>query len=269
MESMLSGPIGIFDSGVGGLSVLKEIRKLLPFENLIYVADSAHVPYGNKSPKFILERSTKISEFLLSKGAKSIVIACNTATAVSVKPLRLKWPDIPILGMEPAVKPALAKTKTGIVGVLATVGTLKSAQFAALLDKFEAKTRVVLQAAPGLVEHVERGDLSSLELRRLVATFVKPLVSKKVDVIVLGCTHYPFLREVIQQEAGPQVVLVDTGEAVARQLERRLLELSLIESGGIAGRTTFYTTAASESTLKVLSALLGDIASFDLHAVGI
>ncbi|MEZ4814336.1 MAG: glutamate racemase [Bdellovibrionota bacterium] len=267
MEAELRGPIGIFDSGVGGLSVLKEIRKLLPCENLIYVADSAYVPYGNKSPQFILERSEKISEFLISKGAKAIVIACNTATAVSVKPLRIKWPRIPILGMEPAVKPALEKTKTGIVGVLATVGTLKSAQFAALLDKFEAKTRVVLQAAPGLVEYVERGDLDSRELRQLIASYVSPLVLKGVDVIVLGCTHYPFLREIIQQEAGVQVALVDTGAAVAKQLKRRLLEYSLLENVCKGGSAVFYTTGATENTLKALSTLLDDLASFDLKAV--
>ncbi len=248
-------PIGIFDSGMGGLSVLKEIRKILPAEDIIYVADSGYVPYGDKSPEFINQRCERIAEFLVARGAKALVIACNTASATAIMPLRKKWPQIPVIGMEPAVKPARSFTKTKVIGVLATVGTLKSARFAALLDKFGRSVEVVTQPAPGLVECVERGDLESEETRRLVASFVTPLLEKKVDVIVLGCTHYPFLRRVISDLAGPHVALIDTGAAVATQLVRKLRENNSLCSTIREGQASFFSTGAllqGENTLKIL-----------------
>lgn len=251
----IAAPIGIFDSGVGGLSVLREIREQLPWENLLYVADSHHVPYGNKSPEFIVERSRVLAKFLLQQGCKAVVIACNTATVGASRCLRQDYPTVPIIGMEPAVKPAVAATKCGIVGVLATVGTLQSAQFAGLLDKFASGVRVVTQPAPGLVECVEAGDLDSPETRKLVAHFVHPLLEAGADTIVLGCTHYPFLKPLIQEIAGPGVTLVDTGAAVARQVASRLHSAGLLQTTEVPGREIFYTSAPEAATTKAWDVL--------------
>ena len=254
----INSPIGVFDSGVGGLSVLREIRRRLPWEDLIYVADSQHVPYGNKTPEFIVERSRVLADFLLEMGCKAIVIACNTATVGAAAALRAEKPGIPIIGMEPAVKPAVAATKNGVVGVLATVGTLKSAQFAALLDKFATGVRVVTQPAPGLVECVEAGELDSPTTRSLVESFVHPLLEANVDVIVLGCTHYPFLRPLIQSIAGPEISLIDTGNAVAKQLEARLKEHSLLRETPREGTATFYTSGNPSAALAAWNVLWPD-----------
>jgi glutamate racemase len=241
----IAAPIGVFDSGVGGLSVLREIRRQLPWENLIYVADSRHVPYGSKSPEFIVARGRVLAKFLLEHECKAIVIACNTATVRAAQCLRQDYPAVPIVGMEPAVKPAVAATKCGIVGVLATVGTLQSAKFAGLLDKFATGVRVVTQPAPGLVERVEAGDLSSPATRALVASFVNPLLAAGADTIVLGCTHYPFLRPLIQELVGPSVTLIDTGAAVARQLTNRLHAAKLLQTQPQPAEEMFYTSAAT------------------------
>ena len=250
-----AAPVGIFDSGVGGLSVMREVRSLLPAEDLIYVADSQHVPYGNKSAEFILGRSRRLTEFLCEKGCKAIVIACNTATVAAAASLRAEFPGLPIIGMEPAVKPAVTASQRGIVGVLATVGTLQSAQFAALLDKFAASVRVVTQPAPGLVECVEAGALTAPATRHLAEQFVQPLVDAGVDVIVLGCTHYPFLRPLIQEIAGPDITLIDTGAAVARQLAHRLQETRLLRAAPHRGGEKFYTTGSLAAALSALSVL--------------
>jgi glutamate racemase len=234
--------VGVFDSGLGGLSVLHEMRKRLPEEDFVYVADSGHVPYGDKAPEYINERSLRIGEFLVNRhDVKAIVIACNTASATAIMPLRNRFPGVPVIGMEPAVKPAMAVTRTRRVGVLATVGTLKSARFAALLDRFADSVEVVMQPAPGLVERVERGDLTGTETRRLVESFVQPLRDRGVDVIVLGCTHYPFLREAISEVAGEGVTLIDTGAAVARQVERKLDEVNA-RSVGRPGTELFFSS---------------------------
>lgn len=247
--------IGVFDSGLGGLSVLHEMRKLMPSEDFVYVADSGHVPYGDKTPEYINDRCVRIGELLAGHQAKAIVIACNTASANGIMPLRNRWPNIPVIGMEPAVKPATAATKSQVVGVLATVGTLKSARFAALLDRFASSVEVVMQPAPGLVECVERGDLDGVDTRNLVASFVNPLLAKKVDVIVLGCTHYPFLRKVIADIAGPKVTLIDTGAAVARQVMRKLTENNSLNSANHVGTEMFFSSgdlSTGERALKLL-----------------
>lgn len=250
-----SAPIGVFDSGVGGLSVLHEIRRVLPAEDLDYIADSGHVPYGNKPPAFILERSRRLAKFLIDRGSKALVIACNTATASAAATLRLELPHIPILAMEPAVKPAVAATKSNVVGVLATVGTLKSAQFAALLDKFAQEVTVVTQGCPGLVECVESGQLNSPETRTLVASYVRPLLNRGADTIVLGCTHYPFLRAAIQAAAGPDVSIIDTGRAVARHLQTRLQGSGLLNPSAPPGHETFYTTADAAAAAPIFGIL--------------
>ena len=174
---MREAPIGVFDSGVGGLSVLAEIQRLLPNESLLYVADCGNVPYGEKTPEFIQQRCSVMADFFRQQGAKALVLACNTATVAGVADLRRDYPEWPIVGMEPAVKPAAAATRSGVVGVLATTGTLQSAKFAALLDRFATDVKVITQPCPGLVELIENGDLRSPELRQLLAGYVEPLLA--------------------------------------------------------------------------------------------
>jgi glutamate racemase len=251
-------PIGVFDSGVGGISVLKHIRDLMPHENLIYVADSRHAPYGNQTPEFIEERSFWLAEFLMRQGVKALVVACNTATAAAVSGLRERYPELTIIGMEPAVKPAVAATKTGVVGVLATSGTLKSAQFAALLEHYGQGVEVVTQACIGLVECVEKGELTSPSTLALLKQYVKPLLDAKADTIVLGCTHYPFVRTLIEELVGKNVVLIDTGAAVAKHLKHRLQENQLLCACDELGDVSFWSNNEAADSAKVISALWGD-----------
>ncbi len=254
-------PIGVFDSGVGGISVLKHIHTLLPNEDLIYVADSKFAPYGNKTPEFIQERAIWIADFLNSKGAKALVVACNTATAAAVDLLRQKY-DLPIIGMEPAVKPAAAATKTGVVGVLATSGTLKSAQFAALLEHYGQQVEVVTQACHGLVECVERGELDSTAAQDLLASYVEPLIAAGADTIVLGCTHYPFVRPLIENLAGDGVVLIDTGAAVAKELKRRLEDTRLLNGEAQIGQVGFWSNSTHDDAEDIVMRLWGKRVGF-------
>ncbi len=255
-----SAPVGIFDSGVGGLSVLRDIRALLPHEDLLYVADSGHVPYGSKTPQYIQARSLALASFLTrdhpEQHVKAIVIACNTATAAAAGLLRSRF-EVPIVAMEPAVKPAVAATRRGVVGVLATVGMLRSAQFAALLDRFGRGVEVVTQPCPGLVELVEAGELNGRATRKLVEQYTTPLLEHGVDTIVLGCTHYPLLRPLIEDVVGPDIALIDTGRAVAQQL-RRVLEGRDLRSERLApGKEDFWTSADVGSAQRVIRTLWG------------
>jgi len=251
-------PVGVFDSGVGGLSVLAHIRHVLPQQSLIYAADSLHAPYGSKSQAFIVDRSIQLSDFLISRGAKALVVACNTATAAAIGELRRRY-AIPIIGMEPAVKPAAAATRSGVVGVLATSGTLQSAQFAALLESYGRQVRVETQACIGLVECIERGELQDAATRQLLQRYIHPLLDAGADTLVLGCTHYPFVRPLIEDIAGPDVVIIDTGAAVARQLKYRLREANLLvdSSAGESGATEFWSNADTASAQSVISLLWG------------
>lgn len=257
--SLKTSPIGVFDSGVGGVSVLKHIRELLPDEDLLYCADSNNAPYGNKSAEFIRERSLFLTDFLIGQGAKAVVVACNTATAAAIEQLRANF-SIPIIGMEPAVKPAAAATRTGVIGVLATSGTLKSAQFAALLESYGKNVKVVTQACHGLVECVERGELDAESTNSLIAQYIKPLLEADADTIVLGCTHYPFVRSQIEAQLGTGITLIDTGEAVARQVQRRLQEAGLLNEAQAESRNTFWINRDSNikfvETAEIISALL-------------
>ncbi len=257
-----SAPIGVFDSGVGGLSVLREIRALLPEESLLYVADSGHVPYGEKSPGFIRERSGVIAEFLLEQGAKALVLACNTATAAGVAELRACYPQLPIIGMEPAVKPAAAATQSGVVGVLATTGTLQSAKFAALLDRFASDVRVITQPCPGLVECIEAGELDGPATHELLQGFVEPLLAEGCDTLILGCTHYPFIKPLLRQLVPESVSLIDTGAAVARQLHRLLAERELLGRGPAQG-SRFWSSGEPTQLLRVLPVLWGESAQVE------
>lgn len=249
-------PIGVFDSGLGGLSVLAEIRQLLPHESLLYVADSAYVPYGEKTTEEIIERSLLLSGFLLDRGAKALVVACNTATAAAIQLLRERWPSLIVVGMEPAVKPAAARSRSGKIGVLATTGTLRSAKFAALLERYSDQVQVFTQPCPGLVERIEAGELHSQATRELLAGYVQPLLEAGCDSLILGCTHYPFIRPLLHSMVGPDIALIDTGAAVARRLQSLLQADDLLVVSS-AAQEHFYTTGKLEVMQQAMSALWG------------
>lgn len=252
----LTNPIGVFDSGVGGLSVLRDIRNELPGENLLYVADSDHAPYGDKSPQFIEARALAITEFLLEQQAKAIVVACNTATSAAAAILRASF-QVPIIAMEPAVKPAALSTQTGVVGVLATRGTLSSDNFAKLTTRFGAHAEILVQPCPGLVEQIEAGDLAGDKTRALLMQYLEPLLLKDVDTIVLGCTHYPFLVPLIQAIVGAKVTIIDPAPAVARELHRRLAGANLLSPRLDSGSERFWTSADVVHSSTVITQLWG------------
>lgn len=258
----LAAPIGIFDSGIGGLSVLRYIRALLPAEHLLYFADSAHIPYGDKPDSFIIERARAITTFFLARGAKAVVVPCNTATAAAIKALREAHPELPIVGVEPGLKPGAAASKSGTVGVLATAGTLASAKFQALHERISADTgaRFALQACPGLADRIERGELCDAETQKMIERYVAAPLAEGADVLVLGCTHYPFVRETIEAVAarlapGP-VAIIDTGEAVARQLARVLRERGLACGGAEPGRLEAFASGDAAKLRDAFAALL-------------
>ena len=219
--------IGIFDSGSGGLSVYRELVKVLPKERFVYYADNAHCPYGEKTAEYIQQRARFITDFLLSQGADIIVVACNTATAAAIATLRADYPNVPFVGMEPAVKPAALGTKTGVIGVLATAGTLKGSKYLKTRGMYEDNVRIVEQVGQGFVELVESGILDGPQAEATVRASLQPLLEAGADIIVLGCTHYPFLRPVIERLAGPGVQVIDPAPAVARQTLRLLQERSV------------------------------------------
>jgi glutamate racemase len=214
--------IGVFDSGVGGLSVLKALHQQLPTNDLLYVADSAHAPYGERSDEFITARTHRIASHLLAQGAKLLVIACNTATAVASASLRERWPELPIVAVEPGIKPAVGLTRNGHIGVMATPATLRSEKFRRLLTAHGAGIEVHLQPCPGLAGLIEHGNGQDPALLALIGEFSQPLKQAGVDTVVLGCTHYPFVADQIQAAFGQGVRLVDTADAVARQAKRLL-----------------------------------------------
>ncbi|MBY0243066.1 MAG: glutamate racemase [Burkholderiaceae bacterium] len=226
-------PIGVFDSGVGGLSVLRHIRAQLPQEQLIYLADSGHAPYGGKSEAFVVERALAIAAYLTGQGVKALVVACNTATVAAIKAVRAHYPQLPVVGVEPGLKPGAAASRNGTVGVLATVRTLQGEKLLLLRDQIAASTgaQFLLQPCPGLVDLIEQGELASAATDALLASFIHPLLAQGADTLVLGCTHYPFVLPAIERAVraggGQDVKLIDTGDAVARQLAR------LLESGGL------------------------------------
>jgi glutamate racemase len=249
-----ANPIGIFDSGVGGLSVLREIRTALPSENLLYVADSAHAPYGDKSRQFIEDRSIAISEFLVNQNVKAIVVACNTATDAAVTTLRARF-SVPIIAMEPAVKPAAMNSQSGVIGVLATSRTLASDNFVYLFARYGADVEILGQACPGLVEQVEMGDLSGDKTRALLEQYVLPLLERGADTLVLGCTHYPFLAPLIQEIAGTGVAVIDSAAAVARQLRRRLEVVDLLADKAKIGTECFWTSGRLDKAQPLVDQL--------------
>lgn len=240
--------IGVFDSGVGGLSVWKELVSLMPDQKYIYVSDSGYCPYGPKPKSYIIDRALKISEFLISQGVDLIVVACNTATAAAIEVLRSSF-EIPFVGMEPAVKPAALQTRSGVIGVLATQGTFRGELYLSTLHKFASNTKVIEQIGTGLVELVEDGMTDTPQARQLIAKYVEPMVGMGADHIVLGCTHYPFLAGVIKDVAGDDVTIVNPAPAIARHT------VSLLESQGklvdsASGDNVFYTTGSNAALLE-------------------
>lgn len=259
--------IGVFDSGVGGLSVLRALREHLPLATLLYVADSGHAPYGEKSEAFITGRSQAIAEFLLSQGAEVLVVACNTATATSVHALRTRHPHLPIVGIEPGVKPAVAASVARKVGVLATPGTLASGRFARLMEQHAGDAQILPQPCPGLAKAIEGGLLDTPVLRELIHRFCTPLQQAGVDTVVLGCTHYAFVAPLIAKSMGPAVQLIDTSDAVARQtvrLARRALPLVERTDGEPAsGRTRLWTSDDVTALRHFCTPWMTDKATFE------
>ena len=247
--------IGVFDSGVGGLSVLRALRRQLPTAQLHYVADSAHAPYGERDAGHALERSMRITAHLLAHGAQLIVVACNTATAVAAVALRERWPGVPFVGVEPGLKPALSLTRNGRIGVMATAATLRSEKFGRLLESVAGKASVQLQECDGLAAAIERGRLDAPDLIALVQAHCAPLRAADVDCVVLGCTHYPFVAHHIQAAMGGQVLLVDTAPAVAVQAQR-LLEMSPAGLVDAAHDTWLETTGDVDHLARLAAAWL-------------
>ncbi|MDX8387724.1 MAG: glutamate racemase [Ghiorsea sp.] len=251
-----NAPIGIFDSGLGGLTVFEEIRALLPHEDLVYIADSAFAPYGNKPDTCIQERSLKQAEFLVEQcGVKALVVACNTATAAAISKLRQRF-DMPVIGMEPALKPAVEMTKSGIVGILATGNTLKSDKFSSLLDIHQHRARILTQPCHGLVEAIEAGNFATFETKELLFRYLKPLLDAGVDTVVLGCTHYPWLTTLIRSIAGEHIQLVSTGSAVAKHLQHQLISNDGVTASDKKGYEQFWTSGDVHRVAAVAQALL-------------
>jgi len=232
-------PIGIFDSGIGGTSIWKEIHQLLPNEDTIYLSDSKNAPYGQKSTQEIVDLSIKNTKFLIDKGAKIIVVACNTATTNAIQQLRANY-DIPFIGIEPAIKPASLKTKTGTVGILATKGTLNSALFEKTTSNLSDEITIVEQVGEGLVELIENGKMYSEEMTSLLKKYIHPMLEKKCDYIVLGCTHYPYLLPQIRKITGDNVQIIDSGEAVAKQVKNVLSQQNLVSDIANKSSNVFY-----------------------------
>jgi glutamate racemase len=256
---MRDAAIGIFDSGVGGLSVFREVRALLPGEDLVYLADQANVPYGSRSLNEVRSFSEGAARFLLERGAKLVVVACNTASGAALHHLRALFPASPFVGMEPAVKPAAQESRNGAIGVLATPGTFQGTLFDRVVDRFARGVRVHAQTCPGLVEAVEEGLVDSPELRRLLAEHLEPLLRQEIDTLVLGCTHYPFALPAIRATVGPNVQVIDPAPAVARQVRRVLEEqglLTLKEEGAVS----YLTTGEPARFARCLELLLGQAA---------
>lgn len=258
--------IGVFDSGLGGLSVWREIVRAWPEFKTIYVADQIHIPYGPRDAAEILDFARGITRFLLAQGCGIIVVACNAASAASLAALRAEWPQVPFVGMEPAVKPAVAVSRTRVAGVLATPATLQGALFATTVERFASDVRIVRQVCPGLVEQIESGDVDGPRTRALLQEFLAPSLQAGADTIVLACTHYPFVRHTIEELAGPGITVIDPAPAVARQVGR-VAGAALPKGGGgdaaappgsaAVQHAVFYTTGEPARFNAVAPGLLG------------
>lgn len=260
--SSIDAPVGIFDSGVGGLSVLRHIRSQLPHEHLLYFADSAFAPYGDKSEEVLGERALVVTAFLLERGVKALVVACNTATVAAIALLRERYPELPIVGVEPGLKPAAAASRNGKIGVLATDATLSGDKFLQLRDQISQASgaRFLLQPCVGLADQIELGELDSEATAAMLERYIAPLLAEGADTLVLGCTHYPLVQasieQVIAQATDRPVTLVDTGDAVARQLARLLVAAGTLRTAG-EGSVTGFTTASEAALSAAFNRLIG------------
>jgi glutamate racemase len=253
-----TSPIGIFDSGVGGLSVLKAIRTKMPEETVVYFGDQGHIPYGSRPMEQIRHFSEAITQLLLEQSAKIIVVACNTASAAALKYLRERFPDVPFVGMEPAVKPAAEQTQTGKVGVLATPATFQGALYASVVERFASGVELLQDTCPGLVQEIEQGNLQGSETRDILERALVPMLAGNIDTVVLGCTHYPFVIPLIQQIVGENVRVIDPAPSVARQVWR-VLEMKGMKNPSTArGEIKFLTSGDPEELTSLLPILLGE-----------
>jgi glutamate racemase len=263
MSNSSGSPIGVFDSGVGGISVLRAIREQMPEESVIYFADQGHVPYGSRSIEQIQKFSEAITHFLLEQDAKVIVVACNTASAAALKYLREQFRDVQFVGMEPAVKPAAEFTRTGKVGVLATPATFQGALYASVVERFANGVELFQNTCSGLVQQIEQGNLDNQETRRILEDALLPMLEKNIDTVVLGCTHYPFVIPLIQQVVGEGVRVIDPAPAVAKQT-RRLREAGGMRSTfGSRGDVKFYTSGDPDSLKSLLPMLFGELGKIE------
>jgi glutamate racemase len=251
-------PIGIFDSGVGGLSVLREIRKQLPRERLIFLADQAHVPYGPRPLEQVRDFAEGITRYLLSQDAKLVVVACNAASAAALHHLRQIFPQVPFVGMEPAVKPAVEHTHSGIVGVLATPATFQGALYASVLERFAQGVIVLQDTCPGLVAQIEAGELDTPATRQILDRALQPMLAQGIDTVVLGCTHYPFVIPLIEEIVGEAVRVIDPAPAVARQVARVLVTDTIKTRDQIPGPARYLTTSESSHLQVLLEELIGE-----------
>lgn len=258
MDITSTQPIGVFDSGVGGLSVLRAIRKLMPEESVIYFADQGHVPYGQRTMEQIRNFSEAITRFLLARNAKLIVVACNTASAAALNFLRQTFPDVDFVGMEPAVKPAAERTQTGKVGVLATPATFQGELYASVVERFANGVELLQHTCPGLVGQIEKGDLDGSDTKAILEEALRPMLDAGIDTVVLGCTHYPFVIPLIEQLAGEFVRVIDPAPAVARQALRLLDATGTRLQDGERGDVRYYTSGDPDVFESLLPRLLGE-----------
>ncbi len=250
--------IGVFDSGVGGLSVLRAIRSQMPAQPVIYFGDQAHVPYGPRPLEEVRAFSEAVTRFLLDQGARLVVVACNTASAAALHHLRAVFPDVPFVGMEPAVKPAAETTQSGVVGVLATPATFQGSLYASVVERFAQGVTILKDTCPGLVGQIERGSLDGAETRAILEKALAPMLAQGIDTVVLGCTHYPFVIPLIQQIAGPGVRVIDPAPAVARQAGRLLEQHNWLAPNGSPAALRFITSGDPAQLEALLPRLLGE-----------
>jgi len=249
--------VGIFDSGIGGLSVLREIHNMLPFQPLYYIADQAHVPYGKRQMSEIRDFSFAITDFLATMGSQVIIVACNTASAAALEELRKEYPQLTFVGMEPAVKPATQKTHNGIVGVLATPATFQGKLYHTLVEKFARDVKILTHTCPGLVEAIESGGIATQSTRLILQRSLIPMIEKGADTIVLGCTHFPFVVPVIKSIVGPDVTVIDPSPAIAKRVSFLLSELNLIQRFSSKSEIIFSTTGKPENFKRIIHSLIG------------
>lgn len=249
-------PIGVFDSGVGGISVLRELVKIMPNENYLYFGDSMHAPYGTKTLEEVRRLTIENIQMLLEKGAKSIVVACNTATSAAVAVLRTMYPDLPLVGIEPAIKPAVLNYPHQRVVVMATPMTVQQEKFRTLMKKYDSQAEIVPLACPGLMEFIERGDLKGEDLRQYLTELLQDEKQKHMSAIVLGCTHYPFIKEMIMEVVGSEVAILDGGNGTAREMKRRLEVAGKLTDAVEKGNVEFLNSRNTKEELELCRYLL-------------